>query len=27
MFSHGICPSCMRTEIEPRLERIMRESE
>lgn len=27
MFSHGICPSCMRTEIEPRLERLMRESE
>jgi PAS domain S-box-containing protein len=27
MFSHGICPSCMRTEVEPRLERIMRESE
>jgi PAS domain S-box-containing protein len=27
MFSHGICPSCMRTEIEPRLERLMRETE
>jgi PAS domain S-box-containing protein len=27
MFSHGICPSCMRTEIEPRLEQLMRETE
>jgi PAS domain S-box-containing protein len=27
MFSHGICPSCIRTEIEPRLERLMRETE
>jgi PAS domain S-box-containing protein len=27
MFSHGICPTCMRTEIEPRLERLMRETE
>ena len=27
MFSHGICPSCMRTEVEPRLERLVRESE
>jgi PAS domain S-box-containing protein len=27
MFSHGICPSCMKTEVEPRLERLMRESE
>ena len=25
MFSHGICPSCMKTEVEPRLERLMRE--
>ena len=27
LFSHGICPTCMRTEIEPRLERLMRETE
>jgi PAS domain S-box-containing protein len=27
MFSHGICPSCMKTEVEPRLERLMRETE
>jgi PAS domain S-box-containing protein len=27
MFSHGICPSCMTTEVEPRIERLMREYE
>jgi PAS domain S-box-containing protein len=27
LFSHGICPSCMTTEVEPRIERMMREYE
>lgn len=27
LFSHGICPSCMETEVEPRLEQLMRERE
>jgi PAS domain S-box-containing protein len=27
LFSHGICPSCMTTEVEPRLEQLMREYE
>jgi PAS domain S-box-containing protein len=27
LFSHGICPSCMTTEVEPRLERLMNDYE
>jgi hypothetical protein len=27
LFSHGICPSCMTTEVEPRIEQLMREYE
>jgi PAS domain S-box-containing protein len=27
LFSHGICPSCITTEVEPRIEQLMRELE